>query len=104
MLEVYSNLAKCDEFVGLSQSEAYFVTLNQRWCFLPLFWPLKVRQSQFVPQCSHRLSLRPCPPNALQPQAQSPVSILDVCKPRHIVHIVAVSLLVSVLAVATVML
>ena len=43
MLEVYSNLSKCDEFVGLSQSESYFVTLNQRWCFLPLFWPLKVQ-------------------------------------------------------------
>ena len=42
VLEVYSNLGKCDEFVGLSQSESYFVTLNQRWCFLPLFWPLKV--------------------------------------------------------------
>ena len=43
VLEVYSNLSKCDEFVGLSQSESYFVTLNQRWCFLPLFWPLKVQ-------------------------------------------------------------
>ena len=42
VLEVYGSLSKCDEFVGLSQSESYFVTLNQRWCFLPLFWPLKV--------------------------------------------------------------
>ena len=49
VLEIYTNLTCCDEFVGLSRSERYFATLNHRWCFLPLFWPFTAEAGRQLP-------------------------------------------------------
>lgn len=36
MMDIYSSLARCDEFLGLSRSERFFTTINGRWCFIPM--------------------------------------------------------------------
>ena len=35
LMDVYSKLDKCNEYIPLSRNEFYFTTLRGRWCFLP---------------------------------------------------------------------
>ncbi|KAK9805562.1 hypothetical protein WJX72_005167 [[Myrmecia] bisecta] len=35
LMDVYSKLSKCQEFLAVSKSETYLLTLRGRWCFLP---------------------------------------------------------------------
>ena len=50
MLEIYAHLAKADDFIELSRNEAYFATVRGRWCFLPLFWPLRGNPARQLPR------------------------------------------------------
>ena len=49
-MEIYSSLARCDEFIVLSQSERFCMVINGRWCFLPLMPCCPPRSGWSLPQ------------------------------------------------------